>query len=489
MSSLLPGIEPTTNENNQDELLQLNPFIQDSQEPKTLEIPMGSQWLLQLSKQELIGQNIKLYITIKTGVAEILGTELVNDKEYCFQNWNFSIFAIEDIVLNWRLNLPTMALKDIDQPQNIISNDTARYVYNLHFALEKLRNSSFAGPKVLILGPQNVGKTSLARTLCSYAIKFKNYQPMFINLDTTQPIVSPPGCLMATPISDLIDVESPIWNQSLTSGATELHGRQPILKNFGLENVHDNKELYTEMLSHLSQVVNERLNTDLLVQRSGLIVDSPNWLIQEENHDTLKMVVDNFKIDVIIIMDTLDKQVQLQETFNKFLDPNKGGVTIVIPPMCGIIPNDDIYKRSLQRIAIRDYFYGNDKTVLSPYLTNVDFEDLIVWSPQTQFTILDNNIESDANDDKIDNNNTKTQGSLLKFSQVNIDPSSLQHALVVITFSPKRSAQEEIIKSSLMGFGLITEVNEKRRKVKILLPVPGNLPNNALILTAYRYLE
>lgn len=480
MSSLLPGIEHS-NDNNQDELLQLNPFLEDSQEPSFLQIPMGSQWLLQLSKQELIGQNIKLYITIKSGIAEILGTELVNDKEYCFQNWNFSIFAIEDITLTWRLNLPTLALKDIGNIKNIISNDTARYVYNLHFALEKLRNSSFAGPKVLILGPSNVGKTSLARTLCSYAIKFKNYQPMFVNLDTIQPIVSPPGCLMATPISDLIDVESPIWNQSLTSGATELHGRQPILKNFGLENINDNKPLYCEMIKQLSEVINERLNIDLLVQRSGLIVDTPNWLMDEENHSILKLIIDSMKIDVIVIMDSLEKQGQLQETFNKFIDPNKSGVTIVIPPMCGIIPNDDIYKRSLQRIAIRDYFYGNDKTVLSPYLTNVDFEDLTVWSPSTQFSILNNSEDV--------NNTGNTQKLLLRFSQVNIDPSNLQHALVVITFSPKRSSQDEIIKASVMGFGLITDVNEKRRKVKILLPVPGNLPKNALILTAYRYLE
>ena len=227
--------------------------LTNEEDPQYLNLSIGMQWSLHLGKQDLVGQNVKLYITVLSGICEILGTELANDVEYCFQDWNFGVLAIEDSRIKWRVANLMIPLND-PFLTTITPNATARYIYNLHFAIEKLRYSSFMGPKMLILGDHNTGKTSLARTLSSYSIKNIAYQPMFINLDPGQPIVSPPGCLMATPISDLIDLQSPFWNESLTSGATKLHSRQPLLKCFGLENIEENIEWYKESATQLSLI-------------------------------------------------------------------------------------------------------------------------------------------------------------------------------------------------------------------------------------------
>ena len=480
--------------------------LTNKDEPQYLNLSIGMQWSLELGKQDLVGQRVKIYITVLSGICEVLGTELANDVEYCFQDWNFSVLAIEDSRIKWRLVNLMIPLND-PFINNITPNENAKYVYNLHFAIEKLRYSSFTGPKVLILGNKNTGKTSLSRILSSYSIKNKAYQPMFINLDPSQPIVSPPGCIMATPISDLIDLQSPFWNESLTSGATKLHSRQPLIKSFGLEKIEENLDWYTEIVRQMLDTVDKRLYNDPLVQRSGCIIDTPSCFYEsyETFKSILQIIICKMKIDVIVILSSnvdSDSLVRIEdEPINMIIDKNKCSV-IKLPKLSGVIPNDDAYKRSLQRLAIRDYFYGDLNTVITPYVTSCDFTDLIIWQLPvnneydaftSQENVEDKSISIDnQNDANTNNNENVTAADAIKpltLLPVVVNQSNLQHAIITIYYCPKRSDPKEILQSSVMGFALITEVNEKRQRCKLLLPVPGSLPKNALVLTSYRYLE
>jgi polyribonucleotide 5'-hydroxyl-kinase len=60
---------------------------------------------------------------------------------------------------------------------------------NLHFTLEKLRqhaeDENSQGPRVLILGSEDAGKTSLAKILTSYATR-QGRQPLLVGLDPKQ---------------------------------------------------------------------------------------------------------------------------------------------------------------------------------------------------------------------------------------------------------------------------------------------------------------
>lgn len=478
--------------------------LTNKDEPQYLNLSIGMQWSLQLGKQDLVGQNVKIYVTVLSGICEVLGTELANDVEYCFQDWNFNILAIEDSRIKWRLVNLMIPLND-PFINSITPNDTAKYVYNLYFAIEKLRYSSFTGPNLLILGNTNTGKTSLSRILSSYSIKNKAYQPMFINLDPIQPIVSPPGCVMATPISDLIDLQSPFWNESLTSGATKLHSRQPLIKNFGLEKIEENLNWYAEIVRQTLDTVNRRLNNDPLVQRSGCIIDTPSCFYEsyENFKNILQMIISKMNIDIVVILSSnTDEDISAtinDEPINNIIDKNRCTI-IKLPKLSGVIPNDDAYKRLLQRLAIRDYFYGDINTVITPYVTSCDFTDLIIWKipANNEYNSLSGQEDTETASNSIQNLND-TNNNLenvitdaitpLTLQPVEVNQSNLQHAIIAIYYCPKRSDPKEILQSSVMGFALITEVNEKRQKCKLLLPVPGSLPKNALMLTSYRYLE
>ncbi|KAL3232676.1 mRNA cleavage and polyadenylation factor CLP1 [Nakaseomyces bracarensis] len=446
---ILPGLEQN----------EVEPTLfEDANQAHKLTIPANHIWRVEL------GVDDRLSLQVTSGVAEIFGTELANNVDYSFWDWKFGIYAVEETEIEWKC--AQLHGKEL----SIVSNTTAHVVYNLHFALEKMRSSTFDGPRVMVVGERNTGKTALCRTLASYAIKHKPYQPLFINLNPVEAIFSPPGCITATPVSSTLDAQLPRWGESMTSGATKLHGKQPMIKNFGFENINDNREYYKLIVNQLSNVVKERLQNDPLVHRSGCIIDTPPLENCDEEYSEITNAIRGFRADYIIILCNDDESgKEIFGKVSKVVRPLIGDKLLRVPKITGVFQKDDIHIRALQRAAIREYFYGDTRTVLSPYNIGCDTAEITIWKPKSAL--------QDENTD------------LSTLIPATIDSSNLQYALIAITYAPRKSTPEDVLSSPILGFGLVTEFNEKRKKLRILLPVPGRLPSNAMILTAFRYLE
>lgn len=452
MSSVLPGLT---------DINQLtNPLVDPANEIQELIIPAGSEWRVDITDNE------KLELKVVSGIAEIFGTELANNVEYQFKNWKFPILAIEDVKLEWKC--AEFATKEI----NIQPNGSLNYIYNLHFAFEKLRGSSFNGFKAMVIGDSCTGKTSLCRTLSSYAIKAKPYHPLYVNLNPQEGIFSIPGCVSATPISDILDVQCPTWGQTITSGATKLHSKQTLLKNFGLEKISQNVELYKDTITQLARGVGKRLEEDSLVCRSGSLIDTPPISSLSEDMSELKHIISVFDVNFIIVLAENDDSKIFIDA-QQHLKPLVNNQIFRIPPLDGAVNTEDTYQRALQRNAIKEYFYGPNDTVLSPYAIGVDYEDIRIFKPVNSQEIDPEELISNA----------------LEYTPVEISQSNIQHAIVAITYAAKNASGQEAQQADIMGFALVLDVNERKRKVRILLPVSGRIPYKALVLTSFRYLE
>lgn len=128
--SFLPGLVETT---------AVTDLYVDTNEVHKEKIPQGTIWKIKVPADS------KMTINIVSGIAEIFGTELANNVEYSFSNWNFSIYAVEEVHLEWKGSDPHPIVEDED----LISNRTAKYIYNLHFSLDKMRSTSFEGPQYI----------------------------------------------------------------------------------------------------------------------------------------------------------------------------------------------------------------------------------------------------------------------------------------------------------------------------------------------------
>ncbi|CEP60149.1 cleavage polyadenylation factor subunit CLP1 LALA0_S01e04126g [Lachancea lanzarotensis] len=427
--------------------------------PHSVQLAGGSEWRVKVSNDS------QMSLTVQEGIAEIFGTELAVAVSYRFQNTSFALHAVEDVVLEWTGTLV--------QQQIIGEKDTnALHVYNLHFALEKQRAAGSQGPRVLLVGKRASGKTSLAKTLSSYALKTRDQGPVVVNLDPQQCIYTPPGCLSATPISDLIDVQNNGWGHSTTSGATALHAKQPLVKSFGLERISRNREWYRVQLQQLATSLDARLAHDSALRRVGIVVDTPALRElgdgEDDNYDfsLIHEIVTLFHINAVVVCAPDDSlAVQLHREL-----PVETLTIVRLPTSSGVILNEDVQIRALQSGAIRDYFYGDPSTVLSPYAVGVECDAVTVWEPE--------NVMSGS-----------SEAPQARLKPVEVNASNLQHALVAISYAPRSAPPEDVVKSGILGFALILEVHDTRRRLRVLLPVPGLLPDNALILTESRYLE
>lgn len=176
---------------------------------------------------------------------------------------------------------------------------------NTHFALEKLRKEAKQrggdGPRVLVVGPNNAGKTSLVKMLTAYAQR-QGGQPMVINTDSREAMLSIPGTLTATPFASIIDVEQG-WGSSPTSTSSPVPVKLPLCYYYGLQSPEDNAKLFKPIVSRLALAVASRLADDPEIRQTGMIIDTPGVLSQgKEGYELISHTVTEFQGELCILV-------------------------------------------------------------------------------------------------------------------------------------------------------------------------------------------
>ncbi len=113
---------------------------------------------------ELPSKDESILVELKAGVAEIFGTEMVLGVKYRFASGaKFSVYTYHGacIVVYGRIEELN------DKPYKSDMNPMVQYL-NIHSALENMRSEAAAsenqrGPVVMIVGPPDVGKSTLSR--------------------------------------------------------------------------------------------------------------------------------------------------------------------------------------------------------------------------------------------------------------------------------------------------------------------------------------
>lgn len=181
---------------------------------------------------------------------------------------------------------------------------------NTHFALENLRQQASSakreGPRVLVIGPTNAGKTSLVKLLAAYAIRMGR-QPMVVNTDTREGLLSIPGSLTAVPFASILDVEEG-WGSSPTSGPSPVPVKLPLCYFYGLPSPEDNTKIFKPVLTRMALAVTSRLADDPAIRDTGLIIDTPGVISQGKGaYDLISHIVSEFSGMGIVVRIVMPK--------------------------------------------------------------------------------------------------------------------------------------------------------------------------------------
>jgi polyribonucleotide 5'-hydroxyl-kinase len=411
-------------------------------------------------------------VTIKlvSGTAEIFGTDLAPSLEYTFHGTKAAIFT-------WTgCEVEVTGGRDEDY----VAGDTPMYQYaNIHNALEDMRADSEAsrqiGPRVLLIGPDNVGKTALGKILISYAVK-QEREPVFINLDPQEGALSVPGALSATAIGSVLDVEQG-WGTSPISGPSAFPVKTPLCFPFVAGEPLEYVKLFKNYISRLSSAVSTRYEDEPEVKFSGCIIDTPGVLGtgKPEASELIHHTIAEFSVNIILILAAADKV--FHEIKNRF------GSTISvlrIDKSGGCVDRDENYMRELRQSQVRQYFYGHGSMSLTPFSQFLDFNQVAIYRIATVST--GNKYFDPGADDDDDEEYDPASVSSFTGLHERITPSQdLRNAVLAVTHADASATLEQIKDSSIMCYVYINDVDETKRRLKILSPINGRIPSNALI--------
>jgi polyribonucleotide 5'-hydroxyl-kinase len=397
---------------------------------------------------------------------------------------------------------------------------------NVHFALETLRNEAQGqgrdGPRVLVLGPSNAGKTSLLKLLTAYAVRLGR-QPILVNLDPEEGVLSIPGTLTATAFKTLLDVEEG-WGSSPMSGPSAIPVKLPLVYNYGLSDpaANDASALhYKAILSKLALAVSGRLAEDSSAKESGILIDTPGTLANTTKTlatNIIQHIVSEFAISHILVLGSERLYSDLLRRFeNKPTSSSTAthaSETITVAKLSksgGCVDRDPAFMRAHRAAQIRAYFFGTphltNGIALSPRQQQIDFSQLATY----RLLLGDNNGtntvpadlfrpggQDDEDEDLYNPSTTTTTNHLTTFNTKSLPtttgmsntsiltrltsptPALQSHTLSIMNAEPD-APEEDIQTSSVLGFLYVAEVDEPRGKISLLSPVAGRIPRRAIV--------
>ncbi|XP_062895713.1 polyribonucleotide 5'-hydroxyl-kinase Clp1 isoform X1 [Mobula hypostoma] len=255
------------------------------------------------------GETVELELV--SGLAEVFGTELTRHRPYTFAGGSKSaVFTWHGCCVQLR-GRPEVAY---------VSRDTPMLLYlNCHAALEQMRRQAERegerGPRVIVVGPSDVGKTTLCRLLLNYAVRLGR-RPTLVDLDVGQGSVSVPGTVGALYVERPADVEEGFCV------------RAPLVYHFGSTTPGTNIKLYNRITSRLAEAFNQRCELNRRAAVGGCVINTCGW-VRGSGYQALVHAASAFEVDVALVLDQERLYNELKRDLPHFvrtaLLPKSGG--------------------------------------------------------------------------------------------------------------------------------------------------------------------
>jgi polyribonucleotide 5'-hydroxyl-kinase len=221
------------------------------------------------------GSSSSITVKLLSGKAEKDGTELAIGVPYRLVGLKSKILTYHGCELEVNGPCDDEFVAEYTRPEE---SPTNAYL-NLHFKLTALRTiaaqTGTDGPRIMIAGPANTGKTTLARTLAAYAVRMGE-QPLVVNTDPRHGMLTLPGTLSASVFATVMDIESGDgWGSTPSSGPSTVPVKLPLVFEYGYSYPEEDAPFYGQLVTRLSGSVTARFRDDPAVRIAGMIIDTP----------------------------------------------------------------------------------------------------------------------------------------------------------------------------------------------------------------------
>ena len=152
-------------------------------------------------------------------------------------------------------------------------------------------------------------------------------------------------------------------------------------------------------------------------------------------------------------------------------DPSEAVTVLRLDKSGGCVDRTEEYMKLLRSAQIKEYFFGRGEELpLSPFSQTADLSDLHLFK-----------INEDTSP-VTDEYGVERERGL--YEKVAVGEEVVNRVLAITMAGPKDSA-EAVRDSAVKGYIYVAGVDEGRRKVKLLAPLPGETPGTALVLGSW----
>ncbi|KAI5124303.1 hypothetical protein M0805_008911 [Coniferiporia weirii] len=481
------------------------------QETKEWVLDPGTEYRFELDP------GVTLAVKIVRGNAEVFGAELSDGVTHLFgSECKAAVFTWQGCTLQIR------------RPSTeYVSDETPMDAYmNLHLAFEQMRVRSLrrtrdspsmdeatgvpeGPPRVLVLGPENAGKTTACKVLTNYAVRAgQDWAPMFVNVDPSEGGWTVPGTLSACPMRMPIPTQSPAspLGTTVTSAPTALSSSAllPLVYWYGHPEGRQNPLLMDRIIRNLGENVNSRHDGNPLEKSSGVIVDTPSSFAtgvagapSDKKYALVKACVDAFQINVILVIGHEKLNVEMQRMFGSTIS------VVKVPKSGGVVDLDLAYRERTHGYQIHHYMYGTHLTLagagptgaggddavdindmrLSPMSTTIGFDDITIYrigggsiAPSSALPI-------------------GAARAVSELQPIRVDPgargSGLLNAVLAVLapLNPDENERydEEVLDLTVSVFLVVTALDMHNRKMTVLLPGPGPIAGRTALVGSFEW--
>jgi polyribonucleotide 5'-hydroxyl-kinase len=430
-----------------------------------------------------------LGITLLSGTAEVFGRELAPNKEYRFSRGsNGAVFTYHGATLRVEGGGPREVYTSTDTPM-------LEYV-GVHGQIESARADAVAfsadGPRVLVCGSTDAGKSSLCRILLSYAVRLGR-NPIFVDLDVGQGELTIPGAVSAAPLDrNSVSVQAGI-DMSI-----------PLSYFFGHTAPSKNLPVYRQNVERLAKAVNERLSHNAEERAAGIVVNTCGW-VEGEGYGLLLHACRALSCDVVLVLG----HDRLFHSLKSDLASQPGCEQTTVMKLQrsgGAAERDAASRRRARMRRIRAYFYGDPTQrvgELQPATVHVTFDEVNVWEIGEAMRV--------AKEMTIQASRDTGEANLTTFSLTKVEPTrALMHSVLSVcgAAGPEGSDSAEagaagvggkdddatedgmrLLERSSAGFVVVKSVDVEARTMALMAPCAGKLPGPNLLMGNLKWLE
>ena len=441
-------------------------------------------------------------LRLLSGLAEVFGSELSTDRSYEFKG------PTQFAVYTWYKDCK-VELKGVAADAAYMTDDSQMKTYasvhgRLNWKRDEARRVGADGPRVLVCGPTNCGKSTLCRVLLAYGVR-AGYAPTFVELDVGQGSLSVPGTVGAAVLSP----------REITPDCG-ITAARPLVYWYGENNpgVKGDNGRYSSVVSALSAAVDERTGNEEALRASGLVINTCGKV----DDGGLRLILDAvraFSVELVLVIgddrlhNRIGKELKTQSALHRGprLSDNAELLSVKLPRSGGAIDRSIAERKDARAEAVARYFYGlpSRDITLSPCEHHISFSDVDVFTFEHVGTgsMVDSGLTSlGAGNQGMD----LVASMSASMESVRVIPveieKTLVHSIMAVMHAPSlggvetasaaigggldseaagQEATGAMALSSVAGFVSVKGVNMDTRTITLLSPASTDLPSRTLL--------